>query len=53
MTTHFLIQPEYIMVRYLNYLIITFMNIKENIKDERKHNRVFLQNYTYLSCNLS
>ena len=41
-------QPEYIMVLYLNYLIIIFMNIKENIRDmrkSRKHNGVYFQNY--------
>ena len=30
------VEPIYIKKRYANYLIITFMNIYENIRNERK-----------------
>ena len=30
------VEPIYIMIRYANYLIIIFMNINENIRNERK-----------------
>ena len=30
------VEPIYIMIRYANYLIILFMNINENIRNERK-----------------
>ena len=30
------VQPFYIMIKYANYLITNFMNITENIRNERK-----------------
>ena len=30
------VQPFYLMIKYTNYLIITFININENIRNERK-----------------
>ena len=46
-----------LMIKYLKYLIIIFMNINENIiRDEKKRRRiygVYLHNFSYLSCHSS
>ena len=50
-------QTFYLLIRYANYLIIIFMNINENIWNERKLwktlMRVYLQNYSYLNSHIS
>ena len=50
-------QPFYLLIRYANCLIIIFMNINENIRNERKSwkilMRVYLQNYSYLNRHIS
>ena len=42
-----------LLIKYANYLIVIFMNINENIRNQRKSwktlMRVYLQNYSYLS----
>ena len=47
------IQTFYLLIRYANYLIIVFMYIYENIRNERKScqtlMRVYFQNYSYLN----
>ena len=47
----------YLMIRYANYLVVIFMNINENIRNERKSwktlMRVHLQNYSYLKSYIS
>ena len=51
------IQTFYLLMRYANYLVIIFMNINENIRNERKSwktlIRVYLQNYSYLNSHIS
>ena len=47
----------YLLIRYANYLVVIFMNINENIRNERKSwktlMRVHLQNYSYLNSYIS
>ena len=47
----------YLLIRYANYLIVIFMNINKNIRNERKSwktlMRMYLQNYSYLSSYIS
>ena len=47
----------YLLIRYANYLIVIFVNINEDIRNERKSwktlMRVYLQNYSYLNSYIS
>ena len=51
------IQTFYLLIIYVNYLIIIFMNINENNRNERKSwktlMRVYVQNYSYLNSHIS
>ena len=46
-----------LLIKYANYLIVIFMNINENIRNERKSwktlMRMYLQNYSYLNSYIS